>query len=117
MASLSSKNSALKVRLEQEKVVTLSLLKLQDKVFYLKLSNAKSKKIIQRTYQRTKNKSIHIQSNNQIVLSGFSMPFSDVLNGLNRLKNKYNIVVVDADIKGVGDGVVDVKMTFIILRY
>jgi type II secretory pathway component PulM len=36
-----------------------------------------------------------------------------VLNGLNRLKNKYNIVVVDADIKGVGDGVVDVKMTFI----
>jgi type II secretory pathway component PulM len=94
----SSKNSALKVRLEQEKVVTLSLLKLQDKVFYLKLSNAKSKKIIQRTYQRTKNKSIHIQSNNQIVLSGFSMPFSDVLNGLNRLKNKYNIVVVDADI-------------------
>jgi hypothetical protein len=46
MASLSSKNSALKVRLEQEKGVTLSLLKLQDKVFYLKLSNAKSKKII-----------------------------------------------------------------------
>jgi MFS family permease len=84
MVSLSSKNSALKVQLEQEKVVTLSLLKLQDKVFYLKLSNAKSKKIIQRTYQRTKNKSIHIQSNNQIVLSGFSMPFSDVLNGLKR---------------------------------
>jgi hypothetical protein len=39
--------------------------------------------------------------------------FCYVLNGLNRLKNKYNIVVVDADIKGVGDGVVDVKMTFI----
>jgi predicted component of viral defense system (DUF524 family) len=29
------------------------------------------------------------------------------------LDKKYNIVVVDADIKGVGDGVVDVKMTFI----
>jgi hypothetical protein len=48
MVSLSDKGSVLKAQLEQEKVIYSSLLKLQSKVFYLKLSSAKSKSIILR---------------------------------------------------------------------
>ena len=113
MVSLSNKNNTLTAKLEREKVVSLSLLKLQDKVFYLKLSSAKSKSIIRNTYHKAENKNIHIQSNNRIVFSSPSMLFSDVLNGLNMLKNKYNIVAVEADIKSIGGGVVNVRMTFV----
>lgn len=113
MVSLSDKGSVLKAQLEQEKVIYSSLLKLQSKVFYLKLSSAKSKSIIQATYRKAKNKNIYIQSNNRIILSSSSIRFFNLLNGLNTLKNKHNIVAVDADIKSVGDGVVDVKMTFV----
>ncbi len=88
------------------------MLALKNKALYPKLSSTESKSIIQKTYRKVKEKSIRIQSDNRVVLSSATMLFPDLLNGLNTLKSKHNIIVIQADIKRGENAMVEANITF-----
>ncbi|MDC9715539.1 MAG: type II secretion system protein GspM [Gammaproteobacteria bacterium] len=112
LAWLNSENNTLTRQLDKQRILSQSLVTLQNSAVFPTLSTTKAKNIIRKTYRTAKRKKIRIDGDKRIAFSGSKMLFSKLLNGLKTLKTKYGIVAIDADIKRNSGGVVDAKITF-----